>query len=59
MKLNRHELIETYAQSILDSMDHKTIESYVLETLIDRLSSYNDLELVDEIEQFFPEILEE
>jgi len=59
MKLDRHELIETYAQSILDSMDHKTIESYVLETLIDRLSSYSDLELTEEIEQFFPEILEE
>ena len=59
MKLDRHELIETYAQSILDSMDHKTIESYVLETLVDRLSSYSDLELTEEIEQFFPEILEE
>jgi hypothetical protein len=58
MKLDRHELIETYAQSLLDSMDHKTIEIYVLETLIDHLSSYNDVELVDEIEQFFPEILE-
>ena len=59
MKLDRHELIETYAQLLLDSMDHKTIEIYVLETLIDHLSSYNDVELVDEIEQFFPEILEE
>lgn len=59
MNYDRHELIETYAQSILDSMDHKTVESYVLETLIDRLSSYNDVELIDEIEQFFPEILEE
>jgi hypothetical protein len=58
MKLDRHELIETYAQALLDSMDHKTIEIYVLETLIDHLSSYNDVELVDEIEQFFPEILE-
>ena len=58
MKLDRHELIETYAQLLLDSMDHKTIEIYVLETLIDHLSSYNDVELVDEIEQFFPEILE-
>lgn len=56
---DRDSLIADFAQQILDGMDMKTMECFVLETLIDNLSSYSDEELISEVTEYNPELLED
>jgi len=58
MTINREELIADYAQQILDGMDMKTMECFVYDTLLDNLSSYSDEELIAEVTEYNPELLE-
>jgi hypothetical protein len=57
--MNRSDLIEKYAFQIMDSMDMKTMECYVIDQLTDNLNSYSDEELIAEIKEYNPELLEE
>lgn len=59
MTIDRESLIEDYAQQILGSMDFKTMECFVYDTLKDNLSSYSDEELIEEVKQYNPELLED
>ena len=59
MTFDRDSLIADYAQQILDSMDMKTMECFVYDTLKDNLSSYSDQELIDEVTEYNPELLED
>jgi len=56
---DRDSLIETYVQQLIDGMDMKTMERMVYDTLIDNLSSYSDEELITEVEEYNPELLED
>ncbi len=56
---DRDSLIDSYAQQILDSMDMKTMECFVYDTLKDNLSSYSDEELITEVTDYYPELLED
>ena len=56
---NREELIQSYAFQIMDSMDMKTMECFVMDTLTDNLNSYSDEELIEEIKEYNPELIEE
>lgn len=56
---NCEELIENYVQQILDGMDMKTMECFVYDTLKENLESYSDEELLAEITEYNPELLEE
>jgi hypothetical protein len=58
MQIDRDSLIADYAQQILDSMDMKTMECFVYETLQDNLASYTDEELINEVKEYNPELLE-
>jgi hypothetical protein len=55
---DRDSLISDYAQQILDGMDMKTMECFVYDTLKDNLASYSDQELIDEVTEYNPELLE-
>ena len=57
--IDRESLIESYAQQILDSMDMKTMECFVYDTLKDNLCSYSDEELIEEITEYNPELLKD
>jgi hypothetical protein len=59
MTINREELIADYAQQILDGMDMKTMECFVYDTLKDNLSAYSDEELIEEVTEYNPELLED
>jgi hypothetical protein len=59
MSLNREKLIEDYAQQIMDSMDMKTMECFVYDTLVSNLNEYNDEELITEVKEYNPELLED
>ena len=58
MTIDRDSLIDAYAQQILDNMDMKTMEQMVYDTLVDNLNSYSDEELITEVEEYNPELLE-
>jgi hypothetical protein len=58
MQIDRDSLIADYAQQILDGMDMKTMECFVYDTLKDNLSSYSDEELIEEVKEYNPELLE-
>ena len=51
-------LVERYAEQILDSMDMKTMERFVYDTLVENLTDYTEDELITEISETYPEILE-
>ena len=57
--MNRSELQESYIESIIDGMDHKTMYQYVYDNLADHLDKYSVQELVTEVEDYYPELLEE
>ena len=49
------ELIEQYVELITDSMDVKTLERFVIDTLTDDYSKLSNSELQDEIKYSFDE----
>lgn len=55
---NREQLIADYAQQILDGMDYKTMERFVYDTLEENLTNYTDEELIAEVKEYNPELLE-
>ena len=55
--MNRDDLIANYAQQILDSMDMKTMECFVYDTLVENLTNYTDEELIAEVTEYNPELL--
>lgn len=57
MAFNREELIQDYAQQILESMDMKTMETFVYDTLVSNLDDYSDEQLVEEVNEHYPELL--
>ena len=57
--MNRSELQESYIESIIDGMDHKTMYQYVYDNLSDQLDKYSEQELITEVEDYYPELLEE
>ena len=57
--IDRDELQEAYVKSILDGMDWKTMEQYVYDSLNNNLDDYTVEELITEVEDYYPELLEE
>jgi hypothetical protein len=56
--MDRHELQETYIQQLIEGMDFKTMECFVYNTLKENLSTYTDEELITEVEEYYPELIE-
>ena len=46
---DRASVIDSYAQTILDGMDNKSMERFVYDTLVENLTGYTNEELVTEI----------
>jgi hypothetical protein len=57
--LNRDSLIQDYAQLIVEGMDMDTLVSFVYDTLVSNLESYSDEDLLSEVTEYNPELLEE
>lgn len=57
--MNREQLIEDYASLIVEGMDMDTLVSFAYDTLVSNLDSYDDAELIKEIKEYNPELLEE
>ena len=59
MSFDRAQLTEDYIQHLIEGMDYKTMECLVYDTLKENLSSYTDAELLTEVEEYYPEMLED
>ena len=57
--VDRDQLQEAYIESIIDGMDHKSLWQYVYDNLNDHLDRYSVDELITEVEDYYPELLEE
>ena len=57
--INRDSLQEAYIESIIDGVDHKTMYQYVYDNLTDHLDKYSVDELITEVEDYYPELLEQ
>ena len=56
--MNKAELIDAYSRQVLDSMDMKTLEQYAYDMLVQCFNDYTEEELVTEINDHYPELLE-
>jgi hypothetical protein len=59
MSFNREQLVEDYIQQLIEGMDYKTMECLVYDTLKDNLTDYTDEQLITEVEEYNPELLED
>ena len=56
---NFSELVEKYAEHVMDSMDMKTMEQFVFDTLVQSYNEYSEEELISEIREYYDdEVLE-
>ena len=57
--IDRDSLQDNYVETIIDGMDHKDMYAFVKDNLNDHLDKYSVDELIQEVEEYYPEILEE
>ena len=57
--IDRDQLQEAYIESIIDGMDHKSLWQFVYDTLNDNFDDYTVDELITEVEDYYPELLDE
>ena len=57
--IDRDSLQEAYVKSIVDGMDWKTMEQFVYDSLNNNLDDYTVEELITEVKDYYPELLEE
>jgi hypothetical protein len=55
---NRQELIQEYVDRVLDNMSTKDLIRIVGDQLEENLSTYSDDELLTEVQEYYPELLE-
>ena len=55
---NRQELVEAYIDRILDNMSTKDLMRIVGDQLEENFSTYSDFDLVSEVQEYYPELLE-
>jgi hypothetical protein len=54
----REQLIQKYVDNVLDNMSTKDLIRIVMEQLEESLQSYTDEELINEIKDYYPELLD-
>ena len=57
--IDRDELQDQYIKELIDSMDFKSMEAFVYDTINDNLDRYSLDELIEEVDQSFPELLDD
>lgn len=58
VNFDRDQLIENYAYQLTDNMDSKTMFNFVYDTFVENLTDYTDDELITEVNDSYPELLE-
>jgi len=55
--IDRDDLQDSYIRELIDGMDFKTMEAFVYDTINEDLNSYSMTELIEEVENYDPELL--
>jgi len=56
-EMNREALIESYVDRLLDNMSTKDLLRIVGDQLEENLSGYSDEELINEVTEYYPDLL--
>jgi hypothetical protein len=56
--LDRNTLIEEYASRIVEGMDMDDMYNFIYDTLVERLDDYTDNDLVNEVAEYYPDLVE-
>ena len=57
--MNRSELQDNMIQQILDDMDIKTMMAILYDNMSESYDKYTDEELITEVKEYYPHLLEE
>ena len=57
--IDRDELQDAYIERIIDGMDHKNLWQYVYDSLEQNFERYSVDELIAEVEEYYPDLLED
>jgi len=57
--IDRDELQDAYIERIIDGMDHKNLWQFVYDTLEQSFEKYSVNELINEVEEYYPDLLED
>lgn len=56
---NRDCLLQDYAELVVDGMDMDTLVQFAMDTIIEHMHSMSDERIVEEVNEYHPELLEE
>jgi len=56
--MNRQELLEAYVDRLLENMSTKDLMRIVGDQIEENLSGYSDEELIAEVSEYYPELIE-
>jgi hypothetical protein len=56
--MNRSDLQDNMIQQILDDMDIKTMMAILYDQMDENFDKYSDSELIEEVKEYYPHILE-
>ena len=57
--MNRDQLQNDYIERIIDGMDHKDLWAFVYDALEQNFERYSVNELITEVEDYYPDLLED
>jgi len=57
--IDRDQLQDAYIKELIDGMDHKNMYAFVYDTINDNLDKYSVEELIEEVEEYDPDLLNE
>ena len=57
--VDRDELQSAYVDRVIDSMDIKTMAQIISDQLHENLDNYSVNELINEVEEYYPDLLED
>jgi hypothetical protein len=55
----RAQLVEAYAERVVDGMDMDEVLELAFEAITTRLATYTDEDLLEEVTDFYPDLVEE
>ena len=59
MNMNRQELQEQLIDNVIEGMDFKTMWQVLFDFMDQSYDKYTDEELMEEVKEYYPELLEE
>ena len=59
MNMNRQKLQDELIDNVIDGMDFKTMWSVLYDFMDQSYDKYSDDELLEEVKEYYPELLEE